>query len=228
MCWVSWHSKHVICFKITRNKFSSLKRCHGNSIIDINIPFTVLHRPCVDIILMKFEANRLKIRCWIQSILKMTHFLLPVGGAITLTPNSHISALGIIQRTKPWSLIKIRQCMWMLLGASCLSFFAINSSPRHGQNRSRYQKYPGNFASPMSWDHVHRVWWQSGGDLQRSISNSRAWFFKQPWIADFLLGGAYDMQCEICSAQWDLYVYRVLYEYVQACVSYTSSFQTVF
>ncbi len=133
MCWVSWHSKHVICFKITRNKFSSLKRCHGNSIIDINIPFTVLHRPCFDIILMKFEANRLKIRCWIQSILKMTHFLLPVGGAITLTPNSHIYALGIIQRTKPWSLIKIRQCMWMLLDASCLSFFAINSSPRHGQ-----------------------------------------------------------------------------------------------
>ncbi len=96
------------------------------------------------------------------------------------------------------------------------------ASPR--ANRSRYQKYPGNFASPMSWDHVHRVWWQSGGKLQRSISNSRAWFFKQPWIADFLLGGAYDMQCEICSAQWDLYVYRVLYEYVQACVSYTSSF----
>ncbi len=101
--------------------------------LDINIPFTVLHRLCFDIILMKFEANRLKIRCWIQSILKMTHFLLPVGGAITLTPNSHIYALGIIQRTKPWSLIKIRQCMWMLLDASCLSFFAINSSPRHGQ-----------------------------------------------------------------------------------------------
>ncbi len=51
----------------------------------------------------------------------MTHFLLPVGGAITLTPNSHIYALGI------------RQCMWMLLDASCLSFFAINSSPRHRQ-----------------------------------------------------------------------------------------------
>ncbi len=116
-----------------QKQISSLKRCHGNSIIDINIPFTVLHRPCFDIILMKFEANRLKIRCWIQSILKMTHFLLPVGGAITLTPNSHIYALGIIQRTKPWSLIKIRQCMWMLLDASCLSFFAINSSPRHGQ-----------------------------------------------------------------------------------------------
>ncbi len=166
-----------------------------------------------DIILMKFEANRLKIRCWIQSILKMTHFLLPVGGAITLTPNSHIYALGIIQRTKPWSLIKIRQCMWMLLDASCLSFFhKFIASPR--ANRSRYQKYPGNFASPMSWDHVHRVWWQSGGNLQRSISNSRAWFFKQPWIADFLLGGAYDMQCEICSAQWDLYVYRV---YMNTC-----------
>ncbi len=228
MFWVSWHSKHVICLKITRNKFSTLKHCHGNSIIDINIPFTVSHRPCVDIILMKFEANRLKIRCWIQSILKMTHFLLPVGGAITLTPNSHVYALGIIQRTKPWSLIKIRQCMWMLLDASCLSFFTINSSPRHGQTVRDIKNILAIFASPMSWDHVHRVWWQSGGKLQRSISNSRAWFFKQPWIADFLLGGAYDMQCEICSAQWDLYVYRVLYEYVQACVSYTSSFQTVF
>ncbi len=83
--------------------------------------------------------------------------------------------------------------------------FRINSSPRHGPNRSRYQKSPGNFASPMSWDHVHRVWWQSGGKLQRSISNSRAWFFKQPWIADFLLAEPMDMQCEICSAQWDLY-----------------------
>ncbi len=97
------------------------------------------------------------------------------------------------------------------------------ASPR--ANRSRYQKYPGNFASPMSWDHVHRVWWQSGGNLQRSISNSKHAFFKQPWIANFLLGGAYDMQCEICSAQWDLYVYRVSYEYVQVCVSYTSSFR---
>ncbi len=47
-------------------------------------------------------------------------------------------------------------------------------------------------------------------------------------IANFLLGGAYDMQCESCSAQWGLYVYRVSYEYEQVCVSYTSSFQTVF
>ncbi len=50
------------------------------------------------------------------------------------------------------------------------------ASPR--ANRSRYQKYPGNFASPMPLDHVHRVWWQSGGNLQRSISNSRACVFK--------------------------------------------------
>ncbi len=177
MCWVSWHSKHVNCFKITRNKFSSLKRCHGNSIIDINIPFTVLHRPCFDIILMKFEANRLKIRCWIESILKMTHFLLPVGGAITLTPNSHIYALGIIQRTKPWSLIKIRQCMWMLLDASCLSFLAINSSPSPRANRSRYQKYPGQFASPMSLRSCSPSLVQTGGNPQRSISNSRACAF---------------------------------------------------
>ncbi len=46
--------------------------------------------------------------------------------------------------------------------------------------------------------------------------------FKQPWIADFLLGV---MQCKSCSAQWDLYVYWVSYEYVQVCVSYSSSFQ---
>ncbi len=118
-------------------------------------------------------------------------------GAITLTPNSHVYALGIIQRTKPWSLIKIRQCMWMLLDASCLSFFIINSSPRHGQT-VRDIKNILAICVPNVLRSFHRVWWQSGGKLQRSISNSRAWFFKQPWIADFLLGGAYDMQCEIC------------------------------
>ncbi len=51
--------------------------------------------------------------------------------------------------------------------------------------------------------------------------------FTQPWIASFLLGGAYDMQRKSCSAQWDLYVYRVSYEYVQVCVSYTSRFLMV-
>ncbi len=107
--------------------------CHGNNILDINIPSTVLHQPCFVIILMKFEANRVKIRCWILSILKTRHFLLSVGGTITLTPNSHIYAIGIIQRTNHWSLIKIRQCMWMLLGISCLSFLAITLSPRQGQ-----------------------------------------------------------------------------------------------
>ncbi len=81
--------------------------------LDINIPFTVLHRPCFDIILMKFEANRLKIRCWIQSILKMTHFLLPVGGAITLTPNSHIYALGINTTNKT---LKFDQNQTMYVG----------------------------------------------------------------------------------------------------------------
>ncbi len=92
------------------------------------------------------------------------------------------------------------------------------ASPR--ANRSRYQKYPANFASPMSWDHVHRVWWQSGGNLQRSISNSKHAFFKQPWIADFLLGGAYDMQCEICSAQWDLCVPSFIWIRASMCELY--------
>ncbi len=32
------------------------------------------------------------------------------------------------------------------------------------------------------------------------------------------------MRCKSFSAQWDLYVYRFSYEYVQVCVSYTSSF----
>ncbi len=49
------------------------------------------------------------------------------------------------------------------------------ASPR--ANRSKYQKYPGNLTSPMSLDHVHLVWWQSGGNPQRSISNSRACAF---------------------------------------------------
>ncbi len=158
----------------------------------------------------------------------MTHFfLLPVGGAIlwllivTLCARHHTTNKTLkFDQNQTMYVDVIRRFLSLIFHHKFIA------SPR--ANRSRYQKSPGNFASPMSWDHVHRVWWQSGGKLQRSISNSRAWFFKQPWIADFLLGGAYDMQCEICSAQWDLYVYRVLYEYVQACVSYTSSFQTVF
>ncbi len=52
--------------------------------------------------------------------------------------------------------------------------------------------------------------------------------FKQPWIANFLLGGAHDMWHKSCSARRDLYVYRVSYEYVQVYVSYTSSFLMVF
>ena len=130
---VSCNSEHVICFKITRTEYSSLTRCHGNTMLDINIPTTDLHRPCFVIILMQFEANRVKIRCWIQSILKMTHFVLPVGGAITLDPNSHINVISIIKRTNPWSWIKIRKCMWMLLDTSCFSFFALISTPRHGE-----------------------------------------------------------------------------------------------
>ncbi len=134
MCWVLWNSKHLKCLKNTRKEYWGLTRCHGNSILDINIPFTVSHRPCFDIILMKFEANWVKVRCWIKSILKMTHFLLPVGGAITLTHNCHIDAIGFIHWTNHWSVIKIKQCMWTLLDTSCIiSILAITSSPRHGQ-----------------------------------------------------------------------------------------------
>ncbi len=39
-----------------------LTRCHGNSILDTNIPLTVSHRPCFYIILMKFETNWVKVR----------------------------------------------------------------------------------------------------------------------------------------------------------------------
>ncbi len=133
VCCVLWNSKHLKCLKIPRQEYCGLTRCHGNSILDINIPFTVSHRPCFGIILMKFETNWVKVRCWIQSILKMTHFLLPVGGAITLTHNCHIDAIGFIHRTNHWSVIKIRQCMWTLLDTSCISILAITSSPRHGQ-----------------------------------------------------------------------------------------------
>ncbi len=116
-----------------QKKYWGLTRCHGNSILDINISLTVSHRPCFYSILMKFEANWVKVRWWIQSILKMTHFLLPVGGAITLPHNCHIDAIGFIHRTNHWSVIKIRQCMWTLLDTSCISILAITSSPRHRQ-----------------------------------------------------------------------------------------------
>ncbi len=122
-----------IASKSPKKEYWGLTRCHGNSILDINIPFRVSHRPCFYSILMKFEANWVKVRWWIQSILKITHFLLPVGGAITLPHNCHIDAIGFIHRTNHWIVIKIRQCMWTLLDTSCLSILAITSSPRHGQ-----------------------------------------------------------------------------------------------
>ncbi len=116
----------------------------------------------------------------------MTHFLLPVGGAITLTPNSHIYALGIIQRTKPWSLIKIRQCMWMLLDASCLSFFAINSSPRHGQTVRDIK----NILAILRPQCLEIMFTEFGGNrvvIFRGVYQiPEHAFFKQPWIADFL------------------------------------------
>ena len=144
---VSCNSEHVICLKITREEYSGLTCCHGNNIIVSNIPSTVLYRPCFDIILMKFEANWVKIRCWIQSIFKMTHFLLSVGSAITLAPNSYIYVIGIIQWTNSWSLIKIRKCMWMLLDISCFSFFALISTPRHSQT-FEISKIPWQFCIP--------------------------------------------------------------------------------
>ncbi len=133
MCWVLWNSKHLKCLKITRRYIEVWHVAMATIFLDINIPLTVSHRPFFDIILMKFEANWVKVRCWIQSILKMTHFLLPVGGAITLPHNCHIDAIGFIHRTNDWIVIKIRQCMWTLLDTSCISILAITSSPRHGQ-----------------------------------------------------------------------------------------------
>ena len=53
-------------------------------------------------------------------------------------------------------------------------------------------------------------------------------FFKQPIIADFLLGGANNIECGSCSARWDLYVYWVSYYYMQVCLIYGSSFRTPF
>ncbi len=176
MCWVLWNSKHLKCLKITRKEYWGLTRCNGNSILDINIPFTVLHRPCFYIILMKFEANWVKVRCWIQSILKMTHFLLPVGGAITLPHNCHIDAIGFIHN-KP---LKCDQNQTMYVDF-IRHFLSLNSrhkfiaSPR--ANRSRYQKSLRNLASPMSWDLVHRVWCSCVENPGRSISNSRACAF---------------------------------------------------
>ncbi len=107
--------------------------CHGNSFKDIKNPFTGLHLPCIYIIQMKFEANRVKIKGWFQSILKMTHFLLPVGGVITLTHNSHIHVIVLLQQAHCWSFIEIGWCMLKLWHTSCFTFLAIISFPRHGQ-----------------------------------------------------------------------------------------------
>ena len=60
-----------------------------------------------------------------------------------------------------------------------------NASPR--ANRSRYQKSPGNFSSPVSWDHVDQVWRQSRKKPMTSISNSRACAFYitlNSWLPD--------------------------------------------
>ena len=198
MFWVLCNSEHVICLKITRTEYSSLTRCHGNTILDINIPTTDLHRPCFIIILMKFEANWVKIRCWIQSILKMTHFLLPVGGAITLTPNSHIYAIGIIQGTNQWSLIKIKECMWMWLDFACLSFFALISTPRHGQT-VRDIKNPLAIFHPQCLEIMFTEFRGKRLKVLRGVFQiPEHAFFKQPWIAHFLLVVANDCKLESC------------------------------
>ena len=140
---------------------------------------------------MKFEVNRVKIRWWLKAFLKETHFLLPVGGAITLTHKSYIHVIGLLQRTHSWSFIKMNQCMqklWMLCVCFLFPFsrHKFVSSPR--PNRSRYQKVARNLASSVSWLHAGRVWRWSGESSRRSIANSRACVFKQPIIAHFLLG----------------------------------------
>ncbi len=53
-----------------RKRIFKLTRCHGNSILDINIPSTVLHGPCFDIILMKFETNRVKVNAEFKAFWK--------------------------------------------------------------------------------------------------------------------------------------------------------------
>ena len=100
------------------------------------------------------------------------------------------------------------------------------SSPR--PNRSRYQKFVRNLASSMSWLHADRVWRRLDELSRMSTSNSTACIFEQPIIANFLLGGANNLECRSCSARWDLYVYLVSYCYMQACLKYGPSFQTLF
>ena len=158
----------------------------------------------------------------------MAHFLLPVGGAIMLTLNSHIYTISIIQRTNQWSLIKFRKGMWMLLDISCFSLFALISTPRHGQT-VRDIKNPLAIFHPQC---LEIMFTEFGGNHVKNLWQvyqiPEHAFFKQPWIADFLLGGAFDIERESCSAQWDLQVYWVSYKYMQVCVSYGSRFLTVF
>ncbi len=144
--------------------------------------------------------------------------------------NCHIDAIGFIHRTNHLNCDQIRQCMWTFISYFCLSILAITSSPRHGQTVWD-SKIPPQFSIPnvlRSRSLTHgfgaRVLKILGGVFQIPEHV----IFKQPWIADFLLGGAHDMQRKSCSAWWDLYVYRVSYEYVQVCVSYSSSFLMVF
>ncbi len=44
-------------------------------------------------------------------------------------------------------------------------------------NRFDISKIPSQLRIPMSWDHVHQVWWHSVGNPRWSISNSRACSF---------------------------------------------------
>jgi len=112
---------------------------------------------------MKFEANWVKVRCWIQSILKRTHFLLPVGGAITLITNSHIYAISIIHRTNHWSVIKIRQCMWTLLDTSCISILRLSglgpkySCKQRWRAQAECKRHPGGIRKTVPRERACRI-----------------------------------------------------------------------
>ncbi len=106
MCWVSWHSKHVICFKITRNKFSSLKTLPWQQYYRYQYSLHSFTSAVFWTYSDEVWSKSIKNKMLNSSILKNDTLLLPVGGAILwlLIVTSMRSAS--YNRTKPWSLIQ--------------------------------------------------------------------------------------------------------------------------
>ncbi len=160
--------------KITKKEYWGLTRCHGNSILDINIPFRVSHRPCF----LQY-SDEVWSKLGKSKMVNSKHFenhTLPAASwwrykLCLIIVTSMRSASYTEQTTELWS----NQTMYVDFIRHFLSLNSRHtSSPRHGQTVWDIKNPSAILASPMSWDHVHRVWCSVLKILGGVFPNSRA------------------------------------------------------